>query len=149
MSEAEKERYIMTWKDYIAVNDFPPLYQDIVSVIGLSKTVALTGVFSSMNMYLRKLTYEEFNKPLRELPEDYQLCFAAIGRDATKLLADRFEGMQLNFIAREKVYLPAKIRYIRANFNGKNHKTLAINTRLSLGYVYSLLRGAERKNEFI
>lgn len=87
----------------------------------------------------------EWAKELRveDLPEDYQLVAEAIGIDNMVLLAEKFPSVHLYFKRPDKLFLPAKIRYIKANFNGRNHRRLALATGLSERFVYSVL---ERKD---
>ncbi len=83
----------------------------------------------------------EWSKELKieDLPEDYQLVAAAIGIENMVLLAEKFPSVHLYFKRPDKLFLPAKIRYIREHFNGCNHRKLALDTGLSERFVYSVL----------
>lgn len=81
---------------------------------------------------------------LADLPEDYQLVAEAIGIENMVLLAEKFPSVHLYFKRPDKLFLPAKIRYIRQHFNGRNHRRLALDTGLSERFIYSVL---ERKDD--
>lgn len=135
------------WVDYIQVEDLPELYQTIAGAIGREAMITLTLAIPKMNLYLRDPDGIDWEKPVAELPEDYQLCIDAIGVEATIKLASVLTGGLLYLKSADTVFLPAKVQYIRAHFNGHNHRRLAVATGLSQTFIYDVLRDAG--NDFV
>lgn len=81
---------------------------------------------------------------IEHLPEHYQDVAEVIGLENTIKLAEKLHGAPIYFKNPEKLFLPVKVRYIRENFNGCNHRRLALATGLTERYVYQVL---ERKEE--
>lgn len=87
------------------------------------------------------MKYLEYLKT-EELPEQYQEVIRVIGLDATLKLAEAFPGVPLYFKSVNRLLLPAKKAFIRANFDGGNHRRLALDTGLPLATVYEILAEA-------
>ncbi|MEA5113037.1 MAG: Mor transcription activator family protein [Geobacteraceae bacterium] len=87
------------------------------------------------------MKYLEYLK-IEELPEQYQDIIRVIGLDATLKLAQAFPGVPLYFKQVSRLLLPAKKAFIRANFDGGNHRRLALDTELPLATVYEILTEA-------
>lgn len=135
------------WCEYIQVEDLPELYQTIAGAIGREAMITLALAIPKMNLYLRSPDSIDWEKPVAELPEDYQLCIDAVGVEATIKLASVLTGGLLYLKSADSVFLPAKARYIREHFNGRNHRRLAIATNLSQTFVYDVLRDMD--NDFV
>lgn len=129
-----------TWRDHIRVEDLPELYQTMAAAIGRDAMIDLALAMPKMNLYLRAPWSIAPETPDDELSEDYQLVIGAIGRDAAMKLAEALTGGLLYLKSADTVFLPAKVRYIREHFNGRNHRRLAIATGLSQTFVYDVLR---------
>lgn len=128
------------WHDYIEVKDLPELYQTIAAAIGREAMITLALSVPKMNLYLRAPESIDWEKPAAELPEDYQLCIEAVGLEATVKLAHVLTGGLLYLRSADSVFLPAKVKFIREHFNGRNHRRLAIATGLSQTFIYDVLR---------
>lgn len=130
-----------SWKDMVKLEDLPEQYQIIAKTVGLRNMITLAIMLEKIQIYLRQLTHEERNMPLSELSEDYQLCIAAIGREETFKLAEAMRSQVFYMLSVANIFLPAKVRFVKANFTGKNHRILAMKTRLSQAFIYSILSG--------
>jgi len=137
----------MPWRDYIVVEELPELYRYIAAVVGRDAMITLAQRLPKMNLYLRSPESVDLDKPISELPEDYQLCINAIGVDATIRLANALPGEIFYLKSYHSVFLPAKVKYIQAHFDGRNHKRLAMDTDLSQTYVYEALRYKKQGKE--
>jgi len=129
-----------SWRDCIEVEELPELYRVIAEAIGREAMIDLTLHMQKMNLYLKRLPADY--DPAR-LSEDYLIAAEAIGLENVILLAAALPK-ELNYLkSADEVFLPAKIRWIRANFNGANHRRLGLATGLSQRYIYQIFQ--ERK----
>jgi len=129
-----------SWKELVELEDVPEHYQIIARSVGMKNMTALAIMLEKMQLYFKRLSSEEQTLPPSELTEDYQLCIAAIGREATFKLAEAFPLQTIYLQSAKSIFIKAKVRYIKRNFNGKNHRTLAMKTRLSQVFIYVVLR---------
>ena len=84
------------------------------------------------------MKYLEYLK-IEDLPEFYQMIAGEIGMENTLKLAKKINGKPLYLMDPDRLLLPAKKAYIKANFTGGNHYKLAFDTDLSLAKVYKIL----------
>lgn len=77
-----------------------------------------------------------------DLPESYQTVAELIGLDNTMKLAAMFHGRPIYLANPDKLFLPAKIRYVKDHFNKHNHYSLSVITGLSVRYIYKLTEEA-------
>ncbi len=80
-----------------------------------------------------------------QLPEDYQLIAGAIGLENTIKLAQSLPSIYVYLRSPDKLFKPAKIKYILACFDRAapdapfNHRRMALETGLSIREVYEIL----------
>lgn len=125
-----------TWRDHIQVEQLPELYRSIADAIGRDAMIELATRCQKVHLYLKQLP-DDFTH--EHLSEDYLLVSEAIGMPATLALAAAFPGEFIYLMAADLVFLPAKQAYVRAEFNGRNHRRLALNTGLSIRHIYEIL----------
>jgi Mor family transcriptional regulator len=84
---------------------------------------------------------------VEELPEQYQEAIRVIGLEATLKLCEAFPGVPLYFKSPHRLLLSAKKRYVKKNFDGRNHRKLALTTGLPLAMVYDVLAEAREEDK--
>lgn len=78
-----------------------------------------------------------------QLNEDYHLIYRAIGLEDTIKLAFAMPSVHVYFKRPEQVFKDAIARCIKEEFNGANHRQLALLCRVSERFVYDVI-AAER-----
>ena len=84
---------------------------------------------------------------IEELPDQYQEAIRVIGLEATLKLCEAFPGVPLYFKAPHRLLLPAKKRYVKKHFDGRNHRKLALTTGLPLATIYEILTEAREEGK--
>ncbi len=80
-----------------------------------------------------------------QLPEDYQLIVAAIGLENTIKLAHALPSVYIYLKSPEKLFKPAKIKYVLENYknaspdNPFNPRRMALETGLSIREIYDII----------
>lgn len=86
-----------------------------------------------------------------QLPEDYQLIARAIGLQNTIKLAQALPSIYVYLVSPDKLFKPAKVKYILERYAQAspatpfNHRRIALETGLSIREIYDIL--AARKEE--
>jgi len=90
---------------------------------------------------------EEWMKELNPevLPEPYRKLTSFIGLEHTMKLAEEFQGTTLYFAKLDSTLKLIRDKKIREEFNGGNHKELAVKYGLTEAWVRKIL--AERPDE--
>lgn len=94
----------------------------------------------------RHLCYLEYID-IDQLPEHYQDVARAIGVEGMVRLAEAFPCVPIYLKRADKILKQAKEAYVLANFNGANHRRLALDTGLSLERVYHVLKKAHEEKQ--
>ncbi|BCS55176.1 hypothetical protein [Geobacter sp. SVR] len=87
---------------------------------------------------------------IEQLPEDYQLLVRIIGLDLTIKVAFQLPKVHLYFKSPEKLFLPAKEKYIRdtiAKYPGTDRRRLALETGLSERHVYTVVSESQEREK--
>ena len=74
-----------------------------------------------------------------DLPGDLHLVATECGMDVAVALAEKMGGVQIYITRADGLVSDKKKEYIIANFNGRNHKELAIATGWSERYIYVII----------
>jgi len=80
------------------------------------------------------------NIAIEDLPALYQEMARIIGVESTIKLADHFGKQGLYFKSLDCLIRKKKEEYIKARFDGANHRELARVTNYSLQWVYAILK---------
>ncbi len=89
-------------------------------------------------------TWIEYIKP-EQLPEDYQLIVDAIGLENTIKLAMALPSVYVYLKSPDKLFKPAKIKYVLENHkkanqeNPFNPRRMALDTGLSIREIYDII----------
>lgn len=82
---------------------------------------------------------------IEQLPEDYQLLARIVGLENTIRIAQELKSVHLYLKSPERLFQAAKEQYVLANFDGRNHRRLALDTGLSERHIYDLVAEAREK----
>lgn len=80
-----------------------------------------------------------------QLPEDYQLIVAAIGLENTIKLAHALPSVYIYLKSPDKLFKPAKIKYVLDNYsksgpeNPFNPRRMALDTGMSIREIYDII----------
>lgn len=126
-----------TWHDCIVVDELPELYCTIAEAIGRELMIELAVKCQKMHLYLKRLPADADES---KLSEDYRLAGAVIGLENVRLLAEAMPSEMFYLVGENVVFMPAKRRWVEREFNGANHRRLALATSLSQFYIYQILK---------
>ena len=76
---------------------------------------------------------------LSDLPPQFENIADRIGLDKAKMLFEEFGGTSVYFPTEKMIYKEARDREIISQFNGFNHKELAVKYDMSESYVRSII----------
>jgi Mor family transcriptional regulator len=76
---------------------------------------------------------------LSDLPPQFENIADRIGLDKAKMLFEEFGGTSVYFPTEKMIYKEARDREIISEFNGFNHKELAVKYDMSESYVRSII----------
>ena len=76
---------------------------------------------------------------LSDLPPQFENIADRIGLDKAKMLFEEFGGTSVYFPTEKMIYKDARDREIISQFNGFNHKELAVKYNMSESYVRSII----------
>ncbi|MDK2587352.1 Mor transcription activator family protein [Romboutsia sedimentorum] len=76
---------------------------------------------------------------LSDLPPQFENIAQELGIERAKLLFKEFGGTSVYFPTEKMIYKEARDREIIADYNGFNHKELAIKYNMSESYVRSII----------
>jgi len=76
---------------------------------------------------------------LSDLPPQFENIADRIGLDKAKMLFEEFGGTSVYFPTEKMIYKDARDREIISQFNGFNHKELAVKYDMSESYVRSII----------
>ena len=76
---------------------------------------------------------------LSDLPPQFENIAERIGLDKAKMLFEEFGGTSVYFPTEKMIYKEARDRKIISQFNGFNHKELAVKYDMSESYVRSII----------
>jgi Mor family transcriptional regulator len=76
---------------------------------------------------------------LSDLPPQFENIAERIGLDKAKMLFEEFGGTSVYFPTEKMIYKEARDREIISQFNGFNHKELAVKYDMSESYVRSII----------
>jgi len=79
------------------------------------------------------------NLKLSDLPPQFENIADRIGLDKAKMLFEEFGGTSVYFPTEKMIYKDARDREIISQFNGFNHKELAVKYDMSESYVRSII----------
>jgi len=79
------------------------------------------------------------NLKLSDLPPQFENIADRIGLDKAKMLFEEFGGTSVYFPTEKMIYKDASDREIISQFNGFNHKELAVEYDMSESYVISII----------
>jgi len=79
------------------------------------------------------------NLKLSDLPPQFENIADRIGLDKAKMLFEEFGGTSVYFPTEKMIYKEARDREIISQFNGFNHKELAVKYDMSESYVRSII----------
>ena len=80
-----------------------------------------------------------------ELPGDLQLVARECGMDVAIRLGAKLSSISIYIRSIDSLVSARKKDFVRKNFNGSNHKELAIAVQWSERYIYNIL--AEKKDD--
>ena len=87
-----------------------------------------------------------------QLPEDYQIIVEAIGLENTIKLAQALPSVYFYLKSPDKLFKPAKIKYILESYKKAgpdkpfNPRRMALETGLSIREVYDIIKGRKAFN---
>lgn len=76
---------------------------------------------------------------LSDLPPQFENIADRIGLDKAKMLFEEFGGTSVYFPTEKMIYKDARDREIISQFNGFNHKELAVKYDMSESYVRAII----------
>jgi Mor family transcriptional regulator len=76
---------------------------------------------------------------LSDLPPQFENIAMRLGIEKTKALFEEFGGTSVYFPTEKMIYKDARDREIISQFNGFNHKELAVKYDMSESYVRSII----------
>ncbi|MGL5328421.1 MAG: Mor transcription activator family protein [Peptostreptococcaceae bacterium] len=76
---------------------------------------------------------------ISDLPPQFENIASELGIDKVKALFKEFGGTSVYFPTEKMIYKCARDRDIIANYNGFNHKELAIKYNMSESYVRAII----------
>lgn len=76
---------------------------------------------------------------ISDLPPQFENIAQELGIERAKLLFKEFGGTSVYFPTEKMIYKGARDRDIIANYNGFNHKELAIKYNMSESYVRAII----------
>ena len=79
------------------------------------------------------------NLKLSDLPPQFENIADRIGLDKAKMLFEEFGGTSVYFPTEKMIYKEARDREIISQFNGFNHKELAVKYDMSESYVRAII----------
>jgi len=79
------------------------------------------------------------NLKLSDLPPQFENIADRIGLDKAKMLFEEFGGTSVYFPTEKMIYKDARDREIISQFNGFNHKELAVKYDMSESYVRAII----------
>lgn len=82
---------------------------------------------------------------IERLPEDYQLIARIVGVDLMVKLAYELHGVHLYLKHPDRLFQKDKDDHILENFDGRNHRQLALEVRCSERYIYDLVSASREK----
>ena len=83
---------------------------------------------------------------LDDLPEECRQIAEAIGLEALLELSARMGGERVYIPLPERLATAARNRAIRAEFNGRNYRALAVKYGLTVRWIRCLVSGGQRDN---
>lgn len=76
---------------------------------------------------------------ISDLPPQFENIAMKIGIDITKVLFEEFGGTSVYFPTEKMIYKCARDREIISQYNGFNHKELAIKYNMSESYIIAII----------
>ncbi|MEF9992466.1 MAG: Mor transcription activator family protein [Romboutsia sp.] len=76
---------------------------------------------------------------ISDLPPQFENIAIKLGIDQAKWLFEEFWGTSVYFPTEKMIYKEARDREITAEYNGFNHKELAIKYNMSKSYVRAII----------
>lgn len=76
---------------------------------------------------------------ISDLPPQFENIATEIGIERTKLLFKEFGGTSVYFPTEKMIYKEARDREIISNYNGFNHKELAVKYNMSESYIRAII----------
>lgn len=76
---------------------------------------------------------------ISDLPPQFENIATRLGIEKVKWLFEEFGGTSVYFPTEKMIYKEARDREIIANYNGFNHKELAIKYNMSESYVRAII----------
>ena len=76
---------------------------------------------------------------ISDLPPQFENIAMRIGIDITKVLFEEFWGTSVYFPTEKMIYKEARDREIISEYNGFNHKELAVKFNMSESYIRAII----------
>lgn len=84
---------------------------------------------------------------IEDLPDSYRSIAEIVGIENTVKLSQFLGGLPFYFPKIDSFIKDKKESYIRKNFNGSNHRELAMATNYSERWVYEILKNEKDKKQ--
>ena len=81
---------------------------------------------------------------ISDLPPQFENIAIELGIDKVKALFKEFLGTSVHFPTEKMIYKEARDRSIMADYNGFNHKELAIKYNMSESYIRSIINNHKK-----
>lgn len=76
---------------------------------------------------------------ISDLPPQFENIANRLGIDKAKMLFEEFGGTSVYFPTEKMIYKEARDRDIMADYNGFNHKELAVKFNMSESYIRAII----------